>query len=81
MSGGQIQRLGIARTLYKNAELIVLDESTNALDIDTETQLFSDLSKLPKEITILIIAHSENSFSVCNKRININQGNLDIHSA
>ena len=81
MSGGQIQRLGIARALYKNAELIVLDESTNALDINTETQLFKDLLKLPKKITILIIAHSESSFAVCNKRININQGDLDIYNA
>jgi len=81
MSGGQIQRLGIARALYKNAELIVLDESTNALDINTETRLFKDLSKLPKKITILIIAHSESSFAVCNKRININHGGLDIYNA
>lgn len=79
LSGGQIQRVGIARALYRDAELIILDESTNALDYETETQVLKDLFKLPKKITILVIAHSENSFLLCNKRFNINRGSLSIY--
>lgn len=57
LSGGQRQRIGIARALYKNANVLVFDESTSALDKDTERLLMESINGLSKEITIIMIAH------------------------
>ncbi|MFA7069476.1 MAG: ABC transporter ATP-binding protein [Sulfurimonas sp.] len=57
LSGGQRQRLSIARMILANPKVIVFDESTSALDVHTETQLFEDLAQFLKDKTIIIIAH------------------------
>ncbi len=57
LSGGERQRLAIARMLVSNANIIILDESTSALDINTENFLFNGLRTYLKDKTILIIAH------------------------
>jgi ABC-type multidrug transport system fused ATPase/permease subunit len=56
-SGGQRQRLGIARALFTNPKLLVLDEATSALDGDTEIQVASAIRGLKGKTTILMIAH------------------------
>ena len=58
LSGGQKQRLGIARGLFQKSSLIVLDESTNALDSHTESQIYEILNDLRGEITVIIIGHN-----------------------
>ena len=65
-SGGQCQRLGIARALYKSAKIIVLDEATSALDEITETKILEKLFE-NKECTIITISHRKNSIKNCNK--------------
>lgn len=57
LSGGQLQRLGIARVLYAEPKLLVLDESTSALDAQTENEILDTLDKLGDNITIIAIAH------------------------
>lgn len=57
LSGGQIQRIGIARALYRRPEILVMDEATSALDNQTEQQITSILGKLHGQKTIFIIAH------------------------
>jgi ATP-binding cassette subfamily B protein len=57
LSGGQKQRISIARALVKKAKILILDDSTSALDMETEFQLLSNLNKLHKEATTFIIAH------------------------
>jgi ABC-type multidrug transport system fused ATPase/permease subunit len=57
LSGGQRQRLGIARALYKEAELLILDEATSALDYATEDSLMKVIDFLDKKITVIIISH------------------------
>jgi ATP-binding cassette subfamily B protein len=57
LSGGQRQRLGIARALYKEAELLILDEATSALDYATEDSLMKVIDSLDKKITVIIISH------------------------
>jgi ATP-binding cassette subfamily B protein len=65
LSGGQRQRLGIARALYKKADVIVLDEATSALDNETEESLMSALKVLDKKVTILMIAHRLTTLKDC----------------
>ena len=61
LSGGQIQRIGIARALYKSSEILILDESTNALDEKTEKEFLNFLNELKKEITIIFVTHKKNT--------------------
>jgi ATP-binding cassette, subfamily B, bacterial PglK len=65
LSGGQRQRIGIARALYKQAQVLILDEATSALDDTTERELMKSLSILGGEITILMIAHRLSTLSQC----------------
>jgi len=57
MSGGQLQRIGIARALYTNPKILVLDEATSALDGKTETEVSDSIMELQGEITLILIAH------------------------
>jgi len=56
-SGGQVQRIGLARALYVSPRLIVLDEATSGLDASTEAVISSTLRELSGELTIIVIAH------------------------
>lgn len=74
LSGGQKQRIGIARALYKDAEVLFFDEATSALDSGTEAEInkaLEDLSAKCREITMIIIAHRESSLALCNRIINL----------
>ena len=70
LSGGQRQRLGIARALYRNANLIILDEPTNALDEETEKKIMDSITNL--EVTVIMISHSDTSLKYFNKVIDLN---------
>ncbi len=65
LSGGQRQRIGIARALYRQAEVIVLDEATSALDNQTEASVMDAINALPHDITVLIIAHRLTTLRDC----------------
>jgi ABC-type bacteriocin/lantibiotic exporter with double-glycine peptidase domain len=67
LSGGQLQRIGIARALYRKPDLLILDESTASLDKLTEKKIFKSLLKLKKDMTILIISHDFNNLSICDE--------------
>jgi len=66
-SGGQLQRIAIARALYRNPELIIFDEATNALDKFTEEAILKTLKSLKKKITMIIISHNKNNLKICDK--------------
>lgn len=57
LSGGQIQRLGLARALYEKPRLIILDEATSALDAGSEAYISNSLDELVGEVTVIVIAH------------------------
>lgn len=57
LSGGQVQRVAIARALLKNAPIIVLDEPTSQIDLETETVIHEALERLTKDKTVLLVAH------------------------
>ena len=75
LSGGEKQRIGIARALYLNPEIIVLDEPTSALDKANENKIIEDLNKLnlSTEITILLISHKDSVFKYCNKIVSLDE--------
>lgn len=57
LSGGEKQRVAIARTLLKNPKIVLLDEATSALDTETERQIQESLSQISENRTTLVIAH------------------------
>lgn len=65
ISVGQAQRLSIARALYKKPDILILDEATSALDSKNEKNFLNLISKLKKEITIIIISHKPNTLKFC----------------
>ena len=76
LSGGQRQRIGIARALYKKADVIVFDEATSALDSDTERSVMSAIDGLSGNITVLIIAHRLNTLNICTDIVEVWDGTL-----
>lgn len=76
LSGGQLQRIGLARALYKNSEIIFLDEATSALDNKTERKIIDSIKYLDKNITIIMIAHRLSSLKSCNKIFEIKDGKV-----
>ena len=67
LSGGQVQRLCIARALYRRPNVLILDESTSALDEKTEQSIISNLKKYKDEMTIIIISHNKKIIEICDK--------------
>ena len=65
LSGGQRQRIGLARALYKRADLIILDEATSSLDDSTENAVMEAINSLDKNITLIIVAHRTSTLSSC----------------
>jgi ATP-binding cassette, subfamily B, bacterial PglK len=76
LSGGQRQRIGIARALYKSADVIVLDEATSALDSETETAVMNGIESLENQPTVLIIAHRLSTLKGCNQIIELEGGTI-----
>ncbi len=74
LSGGQRQRLGIARALYKKAEILMFDEATSSLDETTEHAINDSIIRLSEEcpgLTLLVISHRPESLSVCRRIVDI----------
>ena len=76
LSGGQVQRLGIARALYKDSNLLILDEATSALDYETEKNIMRSIENLPKSITLIMIAHRLSTLKSCDRVFNIDKGKI-----
>ena len=77
LSGGQIQRIGIARALYHNPEILILDEATSALDINTEKLIMNSILALNKEKTIIVVTHRSDSVKNCNQIYEISNKALE----
>lgn len=71
LSGGQIQRLGISRALYKNSDLLIFDEATSSLDENTEKEIINTIKSLSKNKTVIFITHKKKLLNFCNKIINL----------
>ncbi len=73
ISGGQKQRISIARALYRGSKILVLDEATSNLDLETEEKLIHSLSSLKGKKTIIYVTHRVSSLKLCDKIYTINQ--------
>jgi ABC-type multidrug transport system fused ATPase/permease subunit len=73
LSGGQRQRIGIARALYKQADVIIFDEATSALDNETELAVMQAIESLSKDLTLLIIAHRVTTLKNCTQIIELGE--------
>jgi len=77
LSGGQRQRIGIARALYKQAEVLILDEATSALDNETEREVSEAINRLSNtDMTILIVAHRLTTLRKCDRIYELQDGKL-----
>ena len=79
ISGGQAQRIGIARALYQNKEIIIFDEATNQLDVKTESIIFDNLKKINK--TIILITHRLNSLKNVDLIVHLEKGQICTYSS
>ena len=78
ISGGERQRIAIARCMYVNPQLIIFDEATSALDLDTEKNIVESIHKLSKNKTLIIVSHRITTLSKCNKIYEIKDGKLNL---
>lgn len=76
LSGGQRQRIGIARALYKNADVIIFDEATSALDNETEQAVMEAIESLDDDLTILMIAHRISTLKNCTQIVELGDGGI-----
>ena len=76
LSGGQRQRIGIARALYGDPAVLVLDEATSSLDVDTERQVMEAVNALRGVKTLLIVAHRLSTVERCDRLFHLERGRL-----
>ena len=76
LSEGQVQRLSIARALYRNSEILLLDEATSALDRETEIRVLEEIKSLNK--TCLFITHRKEALLSCSKLLSVKNGKISI---
>jgi ATP-binding cassette, subfamily B, bacterial PglK len=73
LSGGQLQRIGIARALYKQSEVLILDEATSALDSKTEEEIVNEIEKNQQDVTIIMISHRMSTLKNCDVIIELDK--------
>jgi len=76
LSGGQRQRLGIARALYTRPKLLVLDEATSSLDVESESLIVQTINEMKRDVTLLIVAHRLSTVRTADLFAYIDQGHL-----
>lgn len=76
LSGGQLQRIGIARALYHDPSVLVLDEATSALDTATEREVMSAVRALHGEKTVIIVAHRLTTVADCDRLYRLENGRI-----
>jgi ATP-binding cassette subfamily C protein len=75
-SGGERQRIALARAILRQPQILILDEATNAIDIDTEAAIFQRLSAARPDLTIIVVAHRPSTLAVCDRIIRLEEGRL-----
>jgi len=78
LSGGQLQRIGIARALYRNPKILVLDEATSSLDVENEKDIINTLDHLKGEITVIVVSHRFSATKNCDKLFLVKNKNIEL---
>ena len=76
ISGGEAQRIGIARALYKDSDLLILDEITSSLDKNNENKIMDIIKDISKSKTIIVISHNEKNLNFCDEIYIIENGTI-----
>jgi ATP-binding cassette subfamily C protein len=76
LSGGQIQRIGLARALYTKPKLLVMDEATSALDAESENEINKALDDMRGKVTVILIAHRLNTIQRSDKVFLVEYGQI-----
>jgi ABC-type multidrug transport system fused ATPase/permease subunit len=76
LSGGQRQRIALARAFYFNRRVLIMDESTSALDFDTEQEIINEIKELKDKLTIIIVSHRIETMKFCDRIYRIEDGNV-----
>lgn len=76
ISGGQMQRISIARSIYKDPDIYIFDEATNSLDKNTEKRILKTIKKITKNKTLLIISHKKETLKFCDTILSITNNTL-----
>ena len=80
LSGGQVQRIGIARALYRDPEILIFDEATSALDLETENAVLKEINEMHGKRTMVIVAHKSGALSDCDVVYKVDDGKLKLLS-
>ncbi|HZU51381.1 MAG TPA: ABC transporter ATP-binding protein, partial [Sphingomicrobium sp.] len=75
-SGGERQRIALARAILRDPQILILDEATNAIDIETEAAIFARLTSVRPELTIIVVAHRPSTLAMCDRIIRLEDGRL-----
>ena len=76
LSGGQIQRIALARSLYKKPKCLILDEATSSLDTNTESKIVESINQLANKITIVVVAHRFETIKYCDEILELKDGKI-----
>ena len=76
LSGGQTQRIALARCLYKNPEILILDEATSSLDEINEKKILESIKQLKGKKTIIIVSHRDSTLSFCDRIMYLSKNKL-----
>ena len=76
LSGGQIQRIGIARALYHSTSILFLDEATSGLDSKTETNILANLRNLCRDMIVIVVSHRKETIDWCDRLLMIENSNV-----
>ena len=79
ISGGEKQRIGIARALYYDPKILIFDEATSALDIDNENKILDEIHEGINDKTLIIISHRNNTVKYCDSIYVMEQGKIIDH--
>ena len=76
LSGGQMQRIAIARAVYNDPSILIFDEATSALDSVIENEIINDLKDIKNNKTIILVSHKASTLKYCNKIIELKNGKI-----
>jgi ATP-binding cassette subfamily B protein/subfamily B ATP-binding cassette protein MsbA len=77
LSGGQRQRIALARAFLRNAEILILDEATSQIDVESERLIHEALAEFGKDRTLIMITHRESTLSLATRIVRIDRGKLE----